>query len=260
MASIIETLFGRAKTPAERLRQNQRTLQKAQRELDRERAKLEQQEKKLVIDIKKTAKEGQMTACKVMARDLVRTRRHIQKFYQMRTQLQAISLRIQALRSNQQMAEAMRGATRAMGMMNRQMNLPAIQRIMREFERESATMDLKEEMMTDAVDEAMDDDAEGVGEEEEGDAILKEVLDEIGVSLGQQLGAAPTDTLTLPNAAPAAKVAIGEGVGSSPSAGGVRSIGKAGGAGAGAGAGGGGGRGMSDEDALQARLDSLRRD
>jgi hypothetical protein len=47
-----------------------------------------------------------------MARDLVRQRRYIQKFYQMRTQLQAVGLRIQTLRSNQQMAEAMKGATR----------------------------------------------------------------------------------------------------------------------------------------------------
>jgi charged multivesicular body protein 2A len=47
-----------------------------------------------------------------MAKDLVRTRRYVQKFFQMRTQLQAVGLRIQTLRSNQQMAEAMRGATR----------------------------------------------------------------------------------------------------------------------------------------------------
>jgi charged multivesicular body protein 2A len=47
-----------------------------------------------------------------MAKDLVRTRRYVQKFYQMRTQLQAVGLRIQTLRSNQQMAEAMRGATK----------------------------------------------------------------------------------------------------------------------------------------------------
>lgn len=46
-----------------------------------------------------------------MAKDLVRTRRYVQKFYQMRTQLQAVGLRIQTLRSNQQMAVAMRGAT-----------------------------------------------------------------------------------------------------------------------------------------------------
>ena len=82
-------------TPAERLRKHQRALEKTQRELDRERTKLEQQEKKLVADIKKNAKNGQMGAVKVQAKDLVRTRRYITKFYQMRTQLQAISLRIQ---------------------------------------------------------------------------------------------------------------------------------------------------------------------
>lgn len=82
-------------TPAERLRKHQRALEKTQRELDRERVKLENQEKKLVNDIKKSAKNGQIGACKIQAKDLVRTRRYIQKFYQMRTQLQAISLRIQ---------------------------------------------------------------------------------------------------------------------------------------------------------------------
>lgn len=43
----------------------------------------------------------------------MRTRRYISKFYSMKTQLQAVSLRIQTLRSNQQMAEAMKGATKA---------------------------------------------------------------------------------------------------------------------------------------------------
>lgn len=55
-----DTLFGRSLTPAERLRQHQRSLQKAQRELDRERSKLEQQEKKTMADIKKNAKQGNM--------------------------------------------------------------------------------------------------------------------------------------------------------------------------------------------------------
>lgn len=63
-------------TPAERLRKHQRALEKTQRELDRERVKLENQEKKLVQDIKKSAKNGQMGACKIQAKDLVRTRRY----------------------------------------------------------------------------------------------------------------------------------------------------------------------------------------
>jgi charged multivesicular body protein 2A len=70
-----------------------------------------------------------------------------------------------------------------MASMNRGLNLPAIQRIMNEFERENSMMDMKEDMMSDAVD-VMDEDE---NEEEEGDKILKEVLDEIGVSLSQQV-------------------------------------------------------------------------
>ena len=69
--------------------------------------------------------------------------------------------------------------------MNRGLNLPQIQRIMNEFEKESATMDMKEEMMSDAVDDVMDDEVED--EETEGDKILKEVLDEIGINLQQQV-------------------------------------------------------------------------
>lgn len=62
LSSLQETLFGRTVTPAERLRQHQRSLTKAQRELDRERAKLEQSEKKLIMDIKKSAKAGQLVS------------------------------------------------------------------------------------------------------------------------------------------------------------------------------------------------------
>merc|ERR1712098_537882 len=153
-----------------------RALEKTQRELDRERTKLENQEKKLVADIKKSAKNGQIGACKIQAKDLVRTRRYIQKFYQMRTQLQAISLRIQTVRSNEQMMQSMKGATSLLGSMNRQMNLPALQRIAMEFEKENDIMDQRQDMMDDAIDDVTGLEAD----EEEGEEVVNKVLDEIG--------------------------------------------------------------------------------
>ncbi|GAA5880197.1 hypothetical protein JCM3774_006083 [Rhodotorula dairenensis] len=252
--NIIDTLFGRTKTPAERLRQHQRALQKAQRELDRERSKLEQQEKKLILDIKNGARKGEIGSCKVMAKDLVRTRRYVSKFYTMKTQLQAVSLRIQGMRSNQQMAEAMKGATRAMSMMSRQMNLPQIQRILQEFERESSVMDMKEEMMGESIDDAMEDDV-GETEEEEGDRILDEVLAEIGVSVGQQLGEAPTSMPASKVSEPGLRraVAVGESSGPGPAS----ATAAASSAGASGGLGEGDAGGIDD---LQARLDNLRKD
>ncbi|KAJ5894263.1 ESCRT-III subunit protein did4 [Penicillium taxi] len=222
--NIVEWAFGKRITPAERLRKHQRALDRTQRELDRERTKLENQEKKLIQDIKKSAKNGQIGACKIQAKDLVRTRRYIQKFYQMRTQLQAISLRIQTVRSNEQMMQSMKGATMLLGSMNRQMNLPALQRIAMEFERENEVMDERQEMMDDAIDEAT-----GIeGEEEEGEDIVKEVLDEIGVDLGQSMGETPSNIQK-------------ESVGETRVAQAI------------------GGGGHADDDDLQARLDSLRR-
>ncbi len=79
--------------------------------------------------------------------------------------------------------QSMKGATMLLGSMNRQMNLPALQRITMEFERENEIMDERQEMMDDAIDEAtgMEDD------EAEGEDIVKEVLDEIGVDLTQMV-------------------------------------------------------------------------
>lgn len=79
------------------------------RELDRERSQLERQEKKLVVDIKKMAKSGQMEAVKIMAKDLVRTRNFIKKFILMRANIQGIALKVQTLKSQAAMANAMKG-------------------------------------------------------------------------------------------------------------------------------------------------------
>ncbi|XP_065344551.1 charged multivesicular body protein 2a [Cloeon dipterum] len=222
----MEWLFGRRMTPEEMLRKNQRALNKAMRDLDREKARMEQQEKKIIMDIKKMAKEGQMESVKIMAKDLVRTRRYVKKFMLMKANIQAVSLKVQTLRSQNAMAEAMKGVTKAMQNMNRQLNLPQIQKILQEFEKQSEIMDMKEEMMNDAIDDAMEDE----GDEEESDAVVSQVLDELGLQLTDQLSGLPEAGGSL--VAPKGKTAV-------PAAAGP----------------------VSDADAdLQARLDNLRRE
>jgi charged multivesicular body protein 2A len=132
---------------------------------------------------------------------------------------------------------------------------------MNDFEKESSMMDMKEEMMSEAVDDVMDEE----DEEEEGDTILKQVLDEIGVDLsqqvrslryqryyylsGNQLTDAPTGIATttslLVNKQP---VALGDSTGAPHLTRSGDTIGVDMNAGS-----------LSDEDALQARLDALRR-
>jgi len=98
----------------------------------------------------------------------------------MKTQLQAVSLRIQTVRSNEQMMVSMKGATTLLGSMNRSMNLPALQRIAMEFEKENDIMDQRQEVMDDAID-----DVTGLDDEVESDEVVNQVLDEIGVDMSQ---------------------------------------------------------------------------
>ncbi|XP_042389993.1 vacuolar protein sorting-associated protein 2 homolog 1 [Zingiber officinale] len=219
-------IFGKRKTPAELLRENKRMLDKSIREIERERQGLQAQEKKLIVEIKKTAKQGQMAAVKVMAKDLIRTRHQITKFYALKSQLQGVSLRIQTLKSTQAMGEAMKGVTKAMGQMNKQMNLPALQRIMQEFEMQNEKMEMVSEVMGDAIDDAL----EGDEEEEETEELVSQVLDEIGIDINSELVKAPSTAV--PSAEANKKVAQVEATAAS--------------------------EGGIDDD-LQARLDNLRK-
>ena len=97
---------------------------------------------------------------------------------------------------------------------------------MMEFDKQSAIMDMKEEMMGDAIDDVIGDEED----DEESDAVVNQVLDELGLGLSDQLSDLPT--------ASGGKVPMSQKAGTEP----VAIV-------------------APDEDAdLQARLDNLRRE
>merc|ERR1712224_88881 len=179
--------------------ENKRTISKAIRELDRERVKMESEEKKCIADIKKHAKLQQMDIVTIKARDLVQTRNFVKKFIIMRSRLQAINLKLTTAKSTEAMIGSMKGVTKAMGAMNKAMNLPALQKLMQDFQMADAQLDDKTEMMGDAIDDAVaaDDDSEEEAE------IVRGVLDEIGIDFNGMVPNAPVGGLER-SAAPAA--------------------------------------------------------
>lgn len=88
------------------------------------------------------------------------------------------------------MAQAMNNVTRTMRIMNKQMNLPAMQKIMMEFERQGDIAEMKQEMMEDAMEDAMGAD----NEQTETDALVNQIFDEVGISFAQQLSPTPVGT------------------------------------------------------------------
>ena len=168
-----------------------------------------------------------------MAKDLVRTRHSITKFYALKSQLQGVSLRMQTLKSSQAMADAMRGVTSAMKSMNTTLNLPSLQNILKEFERQNEKMEMTTEVMGDAIDDAF----EGEDEEEETDELVNAVLDELGCNVGAELISAPAGKVGVAvDAERVVPTAVLEGGSAEPAT---------------------GGGGLDDD--LQARLDALRK-
>ncbi|KAF4662441.1 Charged multivesicular body protein 2A [Perkinsus chesapeaki] len=178
-------------TLEEQMRANKRMINRAVRELDRERMALQRNEQKLIADIKQAAKKNQMGPVKIMAKDLVRTRRYESKFLEMKSHLQGVSLRMQTVKSTEAMARSMKGCTQAMIRMNKQLNLPQLQKIMQEFQEETEKMGLTEEVMGDTIDDVLGE----VGDEEEEEAIVGQVLEEIGVDMNEVLANAPGSAL-----------------------------------------------------------------
>jgi len=188
-----------------------------------------------MTDIKKEAKEGRVDSAKIMAKDLVRTRGYIKKMYKMKSHMEAVSLRLQTMQSSAQMAQSMKGVVKVMGTMNKKMNLPQIQKIMMEFEKQNEMMGMKEEMMEDAMDDAFADDED----EDEEENVLGSILAELGVEMGNKFEGSVPSTMIEPGSS-AAAASEGQAVAVAGSSGGE-----------------GGGDDLDAE--LQKRLDNLRR-
>eukprot|EP00600_Ochromonadales_sp_CCMP1393_P004009 CAMPEP_0174994726 /NCGR_PEP_ID=MMETSP0004_2-20121128/23792_1 /TAXON_ID=420556 /ORGANISM="Ochromonas sp., Strain CCMP1393" /LENGTH=252 /DNA_ID=CAMNT_0016248987 /DNA_START=183 /DNA_END=942 /DNA_ORIENTATION=- len=214
-------VFGKEKPLKDIVRENQRLIKKSIRELEKETRTLETNEKKLIADIKKHAKANQMAhlnavslkmqtvkshdamaqamkgvtkaltamnkKVKIMAKDLVRTRNYITRFIEMKTHLNAVSLKMQTVKSHDAMAQAMKGVTKALTAMNKKGQVPGLQKIMTEFMRENEKSEITSEMIGDTLDDAMEE--EGSAEEEE--MIVGQVLDELGINMSEATPAAP---------------------------------------------------------------------
>ncbi|GFZ06065.1 SNF7 family protein [Actinidia rufa] len=126
-------------------------------------------------------------ATRILARQLVRLRQQITNLQGSRAQIRGVATHTQALYANTSISTGMKGATKAMVAMNKQMAPAKQAKVIREFQKQSAQMDMTIEMMSESIDETLDKDEA----EEETEELTNQVLDEIGVDIASQLSSAP---------------------------------------------------------------------
>jgi len=183
----MDKLFGRPKTMKEQVRENERALRKTERELARDRNALERQEKQLEMDIKAAAKRGDKQTATILAKQLVNLRKQKTRSHAASSKITAVGMQAKGMASQVKMAEAMKDTTKVMGNMNKMMKPQDVMKNMQAFERESAKLEMSEEMMNDTLDDILNES----GDEEEQDAIVNQVLDEIGIEISGKMAGAP---------------------------------------------------------------------
>ena len=117
-----------------------------------------------------------------MAKDLVRSRMQVNMFYTMAGQLKAIENQLATAQINATMLDSLKGVNKVMGSVNANMNPQEMNKIMRDFAKETEKMNIQGEMMNDAMD------AMGDGEtENQADEVYNQILGEIGMSTNAEM-------------------------------------------------------------------------
>ncbi|KAI2802211.1 Charged multivesicular body protein 2b [Blomia tropicalis] len=175
-------MFGKKETPNEAARRQQREITRAQRTVQRSSAELEREEKKLEAEIKKLAKAGQIKSCQMLAKQLVALRQQKTRTMAANYRIGAVGSQAKMLSANNVVASAMGASANVMKATNDQMKPEQIAAILNSFDQENMKMDMKDEMIADSLDEMLG----GSDEEAESDAIVNQVLDEIGIDINQK--------------------------------------------------------------------------
>ena len=169
--------------PKEVAKENQRMLRRAIRTVEREQKKLQQQEGKVLKEIKALATKNQHGPAKILSKDLVRMRAQVNQYYTMISQLKSIEMQLSTATINQNMIDALKGANTVMANVNKDMDMSQIKDVMKRFAKESAKMEMQQEMMNDQVDMAMDN-----GDTEaQADEVYNMILGEIGMNMNNDI-------------------------------------------------------------------------
>lgn len=152
-------LFGKStqKSPRDQCREWTSKLRKQGYLLDREVRKIENGEFKIKQDLKQAAKKGDKDVCKILARELVRSKKAKSRLHAAKSQINSISMIMNEQIATVQMAGSMQKSTEVMMAMQRLVSVASISSSMQELSREMMKTGIIGEMMDEAIEEAVDD-------------------------------------------------------------------------------------------------------
>jgi len=177
-------------------KETKREIRSAQRDLDREFRDLERTEKQLIVEIKNRARQSSVNprtdkSLQTLSKQLVQVRSQKEKMLTAKANLGAVQMHATTMASHAAAASAIGKVTDAMGTANAVLDPKKMTQTMNEFTKQNEMMNIREEMMDDALTDAFDNDEL----DDEADQITNQVLAELGLELGNQMNSAPNTKL-----------------------------------------------------------------
>mmetsp|Transcript_13485 Transcript_13485/g.16916 ORF Transcript_13485/g.16916 Transcript_13485/m.16916 type:complete len:193 (-) Transcript_13485:436-1014(-) len=148
------------------------------RSMDREIRNIQAAEKKSEAECQKLAKQGRIDACKIIAKEIYRTRATINRMYQNKAQMNSISMQLTTQASLVRAAGSMKRSSDVMAAMNKLVNVPQLQKTMIEMQREMQRAGLIDDMVNDAM-ESLDGDEIEEESENQINSIVAEITGDI---------------------------------------------------------------------------------
>ncbi|KAI9013034.1 Charged multivesicular body protein 3 [Gaertneriomyces sp. JEL0708] len=183
MASVMQIFLGKRLTPEEQIKKWRQTVRVQEREIDKNMRAIDAEEMKAKRVLKQAAKRNDTASCKILAKEIVRSRKAKDRMYTSKAQLGSLVMCMQHQLATMKIAGTLQKSTDVMKIVNNLVKLPEISATMQEMGAEMMKAGIIEEMMTDAIEMG---DEEGIEEEAEDE--VNKVLFELTDGL---LGEAP---------------------------------------------------------------------
>lgn len=170
-------LFGKApkKDPKEQVREWSSGLRKEGRQLDRQIRTIKLEEAKIQKSIKDAAKKNQKDVCYILAKEIIQSRKAVNKIYSTKAQLNSVEMQMKNQLATLRLAGTLQKSTEVMQGMQALIKIPEIQGVMQSMSKEMMKAGIIEEMLEDTFESMEDQDELEDAAREEVDKILFEI-------------------------------------------------------------------------------------
>ncbi|XP_075050093.1 charged multivesicular body protein 3 isoform X3 [Mixophyes fleayi] len=150
-------------------------IRKEMRVIDRQIRDIQREQEKVKHSIKDTAKKGNREACVILAKEVVQSKRAVNKLYASKAQMNSVLMSMKNQLAVLRVSGSLQKSTEVMKAMQNLVKIPEIQATMRELSKEMMKAGIIEEMLEDVFEGMEDQDEMEEQAEKEIDKILFEI-------------------------------------------------------------------------------------